>query len=129
MEPLEHFRDIAKSCAERLGQTFNAPDLIPFGQAILALISKHPELRSAFGHEFVVAIQSPDKFDRWLIEFCMHALRWPELKTEFEKMSAAAIAQNNWNLIQPLQHVLDAFEDNWEDANDLYAEHFLQSGT
>lgn len=126
MEPIENFRSIAQNCTERLGQTFNAPDLIPFGTEILSLISQHPELRSAFGKEFVAGIKCPDKFDRWLIEFCMHALRWPELKAEFEKMSVAAIAQDNWSLIQPLQHVLDAFEDNWEDSTDIYAKYFSQ---
>ena len=128
MDALEQFHAIAKSATDRLAETSNAPDLIPYGTAMLELIGKHPEQRPAFVRAFVRGIQNPEEFDPWLIQFCMHALRWPELKKEFNAMSREAVARNDWNLIQPLGHVLDAFEDNWEDR-DFYAEYFGSHGT
>ena len=129
MEALEQFRSIAKSATDQLAQTSNAPDVVPYGKAMLELIAKHPEQRQAFGQAFLQGFRSQEEFDPWLIEFCMHALRWPELKNEFTTMSAQAVARKDWTLIPALGHVLDAFEDGWEDARDFYAEYFGAHGT
>ena len=101
MGPLEQFRSIAKGATERLAQTSNAPDLVPYGNAMLELIAKHPEQRQVFGQAFLEGIRSREEFDPWLIEFCMHALRWPELKNEFTAMSAQAVARNDWSSFIP----------------------------
>jgi hypothetical protein len=124
MQPIDQFQRIARQATSLLSQTSNAPDVVPFGQSLLKLIEDHPDQRRAFGHEFVIGIQNRSEFDPWVMAFCMHALRWPELKVEFEAMSAAAVARNDWNLIQPLGHILDAFEDEWPDAKDFYASYF-----
>lgn len=124
--PVEQLEQISNAATAHLAVTFNAPDLIPFGQAALNLISAHPEERSAFARAFLNGINTPDTWDVWFIQFCVHALRWPELKAGFEAMSREAVALDDWNRIQPLGHVLDAFEDSWEDAGDIYAAHFGQ---
>lgn len=124
METIEHFQLIAKQATDLLAKTFNAPDLLPFGKSMLELVERHPEQRAAFAKEFVAALYQPNDFDPWLLEFCMHALRWPELEAKFNAISCEAVVKNDWNLIQPLQHILDSFEDDWEDAQDFYSEYF-----
>lgn len=108
----------------RVAKTFNAPDVVPYGRKIVQLVRQNPDHRADFVKAFVEGVNAPDKCDRWLIEFCMHALRMPEAKLEFEQLSRDAIAKQDWNRIQPLGHILDAFEDDWEDARDVYAEYF-----
>ena len=121
---LEKFQEISVAAATHLAVTFNAPDVVPFGQSALDLIAAHPEDRPAFARAILAAIDRPDSCDVWFVQFCVHALRWPELKAEFEAMSRTAIASNDWARIQRLGHVLDAFEDSWEDASDFYTAHF-----
>jgi hypothetical protein len=129
MNPLQQFRAIAARATEKLNESFNAPDLVPFGQEMLRLIEAHPEHRAAFVREFINSIGQSSTFDPWLVQFCMHALRWNELKEEFSTMRATAVAENNWNLEQPLRKALEAFDDNWEDAKDFYGEYFAPKST
>ncbi|WP_144409250.1 hypothetical protein [Pseudoxanthomonas suwonensis] len=124
--PVEQFQEISKAATAHLAITFNAPDVVPFGQAALKLISAYPEERPAFALAFLRGIDTPDACDEWFIQFCVHALRWPELKAQFESMSRDAVVSNDWNRIQRLGHVLDAFEDSWEEAGVFYAAHFSQ---
>jgi hypothetical protein len=124
MDPIAEFWRISIDATQRVSKTFNAPDVMPYGKQIIQLVELHPDKRQKFVDAFIEGAGSPETCDRWLIEFCMHALRIPEAKLEFERLSREAIAQNNWNKIQPLQHILDAFEDTWEDADDIYADYF-----
>ncbi|MEJ2790961.1 MULTISPECIES: hypothetical protein [unclassified Pseudoxanthomonas] len=123
---VEQLKEISRAAAAHLAVTFNAPDVIPYGQSALRLIYAHPDERQAFARAFINGIASPDDWDACFIQFCVHALRWPDLKADLEAMSREAVASNNWSLIQRLGHVLDAFEDTWEDAGDFYAAHFGQ---
>jgi hypothetical protein len=129
MQPLIELRIVASEATKVLSETHNAPDLIPFGTRLIDLVNRNPDLRSAFGEAFVSAFDQRQVFDLWLLQFCMHALRWPELQERFNQLSRQAIAEQDWNRIQPLQHVLDAFEQDWEDAQDFYAEYFHAKGT
>jgi len=58
------------------------------------------------------------------VEVCMHALRWTNVKLAFEQHHREVVAQNDWRRESYYRHCLDAFEDEWEDANDFYASHF-----
>ena len=126
MDPLTEFRSIARAATNVLSKTHNAPDLVPFGARLVELVNRHPELRGEFENAFVAALDQREDFDLWLLQFCMHALQWPELEEQFINLSRQAIPHDNWNKIQPLQHILDAFEQDWEDAKDLYAEYFFK---
>jgi len=54
----------------------------------------------------------------------MHALRWEGLRQYFAQAQKEAIARNDWRVEPYCRHVLEAFDDNWEDANDFYAGYF-----
>lgn len=125
MDPIAQFWNICNEATRHLDETYSASGVIPYGARVLELIEKNEDRRPDFVEAFLDGLDKPDVCDKWLIQFCMHALRWPEAKEKFEELSRQAIEQNNWNRIQPLQHVLDSFEDDWEDARDIYAEYFL----
>jgi hypothetical protein len=124
MNPIDEFWKISSDATKHVGNSFNAPDVIEYGKQIVELVERHQDSHKEFVNAFIEGAVSPDKCDRWLVEFCMHALRLPDAKQEFERMSKEAITKNDWNKIQALQHILDAFEDNWSDASDIYAEYF-----
>jgi len=79
MSPLQHFRTVATQATATLNHSFNAPDLVPYGQELLKLIDANPEHRNAFAREFIQSINRPEAIDLWLVQFCVQALRWPEL--------------------------------------------------
>jgi hypothetical protein len=124
MSVIAEFWSISSEATKQVAQTFHASDVIPYGRKIVQLVLANPGNRNEFVKAFVEGADAPEKCDRWLIEFCMHALRMPEAKLEFERMNREAVAKQDWNRIQPLGHILDAFEDDWEDAHDIYAEYF-----
>lgn len=124
MDPIAEFWNICDEATRHLDETYSASGVIPYGARILEVIEKHEDRRADFVQAFVEAIDKPDACDKWLIQFCMHALRWPEAKEKFEEQCRKATEQNNWNRIQPLHHILNSFEDEWDDAKDIYAEYF-----
>jgi len=129
MEAIDKFWLIAEAATRKIDETYNAPDVIPFGIQVLELIEANPDNRPDFVEAFIQGFQNASKCDEALIEFCMHSLRWPEAKDRFEVLSREAIAREDWNSVNPLQHILDAFEDDWEDATDFYAGYFGAKNT
>jgi hypothetical protein len=129
MSPIEEFNELSVAATKRLAETFNAPDVVPFGGAALDLIAAHPEQRHAFAQRLIRCALEPEHCDPWFLQFCIHGLRWPELKAEFESMHSVALAKNEWNAIPNLAKVLAAFEEKWEDAGDFYGAYFSRERT
>ena len=124
MSPVERLKKISTAASVRLNESFHAPDVVPYGAEALALIADHPEQQAEFLATLLQAAVVPEDGDVWFLQFCAHGLRWPELKAGLERLSSAAVQANDWNHVQRLGHILDAFEDNWEDADDFYSAHF-----
>jgi len=59
----------------------------------------------------------------------MHALRWTETKAVLGELCDNAVENNRWDEIQRIQGVLAAFENDWEDATDLYVDYFGAKNT
>lgn len=120
MSPLSEVAQLARDADIKLDETFNSPDVLPFASKALDIIAAHPELQASFEIGFMNLSYKPREF----IEVCMHALRWPRVKAEYERRYRDAVARNDWNAERVYRHCLDAFEPNWEDASDFYAEYF-----
>jgi hypothetical protein len=121
MEPLREFREIVSTAAREFGPASGAPEIIPFGAALVSLARRNPELREQMEAEFIASIGSAPVE---LLEFCMHALRWENLMTYFKSQQVAAIARNDWRAEPFYRWLLEAFDDDWEDAKDFYAAYF-----
>lgn len=121
MSSLSEVVQLAKDAEVRIDETFNAPDVLPFAAKALEIIAAHPELREDFELEF---LNMPNYAPTEFIEVCMHALMWPAVKAEFERRYRDAITRNDWRAEPVYRHYLDAFEPDWENASDFYAEYF-----
>jgi len=121
MNPITQFREIVAAAGKAFRPESGAPEIIPFGAALVELVRANPREREAFEREFMesTAVAPPE-----LLEFCMHALRWESLRTVFRERQDAAIARNDWRSEPYYRHLLEAFDDEWEDATDFYAEYF-----
>ncbi len=129
MKPFEEFCKIIQACEKKLDETSNFPDVIPFGESLLKLVSENESLRGKFSDEFVRCIERSSISHDPLIEFCMHKLKWPETKLALEALSRDAVDKNDWNAITRIHGALDAFDSYWPDASDLYSEYFNVKNT
>ena len=121
MSPIERVIQLAKEAEAKLSVSFNAPDVLPFATEALEIIAAHPELQIEFEQAFLeMPAYAPTEF----VELCMHVLRWEAVKTEYELRCRAAVEHNDGRTEPVYRHYLEAFEDEWEDADDFYASYF-----
>ncbi len=121
MNPVEHVIQLAKEAEAKLSSSFNAPDVLPFAIEALESIAAHPDMKVEFERAFLeMPAYAPTEF----VEVCMHALRWETVKAEYERRCRSAVARNDWRTEPVYRHYLEAFEDDWEDADDFYAAYF-----
>ncbi len=129
MDVLIRFLNIVEASEKKLEATSNFPDVVPYGIELLNIISDNIDLRPEFGKLFIQTISKSTLSHEPLVEFCMHSLRWVELKEEFGSLCDNAVKNSRWSEIQRLQGALAAFEDDWEDAIDFYGEYFNAKNT
>ena len=100
-------------------------DLISFGSALIDIARQNPGCKSDFVDEFNAMIVADDFGPGGpFVEFCMHALRWDEVRNFIEELHIAAISKPDWRAEPYYRHLSEAFEDEWDDANDIYASYF-----
>jgi hypothetical protein len=124
MTPVEQVVQLAHDANVKLCVSFNAPDVLPFTSAAISVIQANPTLRPQFEEAF---LEMPSYAPNEFIEVCMHTLRWPNVKREFEARRSAAVERNDWRAEPVYRHYLDAFEPDWEDARDFYASFFRRT--
>ena len=121
MKLIESFRKVVSDASTAFLPGSNADEIIPFGAELVRLARSDQALRSDLELEFIEAARAAPPE---LIEFCMHALRWHSLHAYFRQCQTDAIARNDWRAEPFYRHIVESFEDDWEDANDFYASYF-----
>jgi hypothetical protein len=76
-------------------------------EAALMLVTNHPEMRNEFVEKFGEILR---KHDLEVLEYCMHELRWPEVRAQLE---AAARDADDFRLRDIFTNALSAFSDRW----------------
>ena len=116
MDPKVKFYELANSAEKRYAESLDIGEVEPIFLEVLDLILRHPEEKSTFIDCFENVISNGYTTPPELVSFCMHELRWPELKKSL----------NDWLLIEKserirhvLRQTLEAFNDDWNDA-DMY---------
>src|SRR4051812_17613415 len=104
-----HLRTLFSGASDKLDKALCPPDVEQEMAEFLHAALDHPEERE-FAANLLMAPGSPWEF----VQFCIHGLRWPELR-EFVSASLRKDQDNPraWGIWQEL---LEAFEDDWEDA-------------
>ena len=105
-------RTAAKSL-QVLNQVDAEPEMVEFLREVRA----HPDQR-----EFVIQLfrqslgplQTPWQF----IQFCMHDLRWPEVRDAVASIKAADVQARGARSSTVWNSILEAFEDDWRWAKD-----------
>ncbi|WP_230969745.1 hypothetical protein [Nitrogeniibacter aestuarii] len=117
------FERLAYEASAEVERTGNISSIVPFCTGMLDLIKRNPALRSEFC-EAIKRLWYSKKVEEGLIELCCHALQWHELKRDFAEALVEAEKNGPWNDRQYLGRVVEAFDSDWEDAKDFYADYF-----
>lgn len=85
----------------------------PFMGAVLDYVGQHPEFRSDFAEAFVEIALDPNLGPGELVEFCMHALRWSEVRDAFV---ADLETEKSERVRHWLRKMIASFDDDWNRA-------------
>jgi hypothetical protein len=107
------FYELAKE-AERIDSEVLDERIEPAFDSVLEFVLEHPEFRAALAAAFLEIAKDPDKGPPDLIQYCMHVLRWEEVRKVIVL----------WLQTEPserVRHVLRkyvrSFDDGWDGAN------------
>jgi hypothetical protein len=116
MNPLERFRVLRAEAQAAISKpdSIGCADIKPAGFAIIRLVAAHPEMRA----EFVTLFGRTLHDGPWeLLAFCMHSLRWPEVREIIQREREQQVARIGARTSPVFDHVLAAFDDDWEDID------------
>ena len=91
-------------------------DMEPQCEEMLSIAVAHPECRAELSSAFVEVSHIVYE----AVEFCMHVLRWEEVRQTFQEQLKAAQAVDDWCAIPVLLSMLESFDDDW-DGRDFWA--------
>jgi hypothetical protein len=92
-----------------LNQSDAEPEMMDF----LREVKAHPEQRNFVANLFngsVIPRLTPWQF----IQFCMHDLRWPEVRDFIRQEKAKDVQAHGARSSTVWDNILEAFEDNWK---------------
>lgn len=89
----------------------------PSFAAVLHHVKSNPGDRSLFADAFINIVRSPDLSPPELVQYCMHELRWDEVR---EALSGWLNSESSERVRHVLRKLVAAFYDDWGDAM-LYA--------
>ena len=124
MDALAEFREIVRRAVDTERSDPDNWDLIPYGAQVVATVHAHPLDQQAFEQEFISLVDADSGPGGPFLEFCMHALRWDSVRLAIEQRHRAAIDRRDFRKEPYYRHLLESFDDDWGDANDLYGSHF-----
>ena len=105
------------AAAERIDSEMLGEPVEPAFEAVLNYTLAHPESRKLFINAFLKMARDPNLGPPELIQICMHALRWEEVRIE---LAAWLEKETSERVRHILRKLLMAFDDDWYDA-DAYA--------
>lgn len=89
----------------------------PYLVHLLSTIKRHPDCRAEYVVAFNDLITGTTSVPWELVPFCMHELRWDEVRLTIEASIAAARSRNDWRAIPIYAAYLDAFSEDWGSAD------------
>jgi hypothetical protein len=124
MDAIAAFREIVCRATDTEKSDPENWNLIPYAAELVATVHTYPQDQQAFEQEFISLVDDDSGPGGPFLEFCMHALRWDSVRLAIEKRHEAAIDRRDFRKEPYYRHLLESFDDDWGDANDLYASYF-----
>lgn len=123
MNDIRRFKELAGLATEKLSLHYDVPDIIPYTKEMVVLARSSEKNRNEF-ISALIDLWEDHSVDEHVIEFCCHALKWPQLKNYFLSALNESKKKEKWNEYQSLAHIVESFDPNWGDASDFYSSYF-----
>jgi hypothetical protein len=85
----------------------------PYYRAVLDALLAFPLLRGYAGRLFAREIAAARTFSADLIAYCMHTLRWPEIREHVVRLNIPEDSEEWRRKSHDYRDVLRAYEDDW----------------
>ena len=105
--------DRVVALARQAEQHESCTETEPLCEEMVSIAEAHPECRPELAAAFVAASHSAYE----TVQFCMHVLRWEEVREAFADQLQIAVGSDDWRAIPVLHHLLASFLDDWDDSN------------
>jgi hypothetical protein len=114
-QPSESFLDLVRRATEAYDRGLDVSSYEEAFEAVLQYIEAHPDREPMIKERFLAMVREDPAGHRELIEFCMHRLRWNEIRNEINEQlrNTESIHRAIWSGMR------SAFEDGWE-MKELY---------
>lgn len=109
---IQRFFDLALDASRIESECYELP-IEPAYEAVLCHVLAHPESKSEFIDAFIEIAHDPGLAPPQLIEYCMHELRWDDLRRYF---SSWLEYERSERIRHVIRKFLKAFDDDWPDA-------------
>jgi hypothetical protein len=106
---IQVFYDLCKEADRALDQTNKYPE--DEFDRVIDHVTRHPERRNELAAAFLKVLGEPYFVDPELVEYCMHVLRWPEVKNAAE---ARMLVEKDLRARPGLGRVIHSFSDDWD---------------
>ena len=104
-------------------ESFDARSVTPKLEQLLALFESSPERHEEFSNKLLALLDpAPNELQLGqpgivdVLEYCMHGLRWPEIREALQRIASTAA---DWRVSRAAKRVLEAYEDEWP-AGEIY---------
>jgi hypothetical protein len=111
----------------RAEDSYDGPELESVLVEVLRLIDSCPDARLELARCFIDLVRQPDRGSWEIVEFCMHNLRWPEVRRAVVEDLEKAKADQDGRAVPILSQILAAFDPAWPNA-DLYGNYKRDTG-
>lgn len=111
-EVVKLFFKISKE-AEYVANSMLYVETEPIFEKILKLVLDRPEMKEQFIEAFISMAHKPELGPYELIQFCMHELRWQEVKNHMSKWLESEGSERAKYIISL---ILWSFDENWDGA-------------
>jgi hypothetical protein len=119
-------RQLFDKAAVKVSKVDSLTDAEPEMVSFLRYVQEHPEQHQLIVRMFTDALLSRE--GPWeIVQFCLHALRWPEMREFVESQRLKSLNEFGARASRVWDHLLKAFDDDWEDA-DNYQEYRKSAG-
>ncbi len=115
MGATEQLAALASKAEDALARAGSTLVLEPYVVAALDLAKGNPDDRADLAGAFISLTTAGGPWE--FVAACMHALRWTEVRVAIAGHLDEAIRRDDWRAIPVLRSVVEAFENEWEDAD------------
>lgn len=116
-ETVRGFERLLTAAMIACGELPSTYEFEPAFVRLLDYLLEHPELKPYAVQRFLFVLTPAGGGGGELVPFCMHTLRWEEVRAVVKEWADVAYAKNDWRALPVFIDVLASYDDEWKDGS------------